>query len=170
MEFYENIFWYTDPSGIVLSNAKLNEGWTESVSSFSDRTGLEGATTPYAALHLDREKEALWEKIRADEFPDRPTRLKALFLFVSRADAETAMQTWFRGQDRDFLAIQVPKTSNLHVGDSKHLDAAQSDWDSAARSYWAGHHTAEPFLEGVLYGKAFVHNWQSLQPRLRRGF
>lgn len=167
MEFHEETFWYTDPSGIVLWNAKLRGGWTESVSSFGDQTGLEGVTTPYAALHQDREKEALWERIRSKEFPARPSRMNAMFLFISRADAETAMGTWFLGQDRDLLAIQVPRTSNLHIADSKHLNAAKSDWEAAARSYWAGHHTAEPFLEGVLYGKAFIHNWQSMQPRLR---
>ncbi|WP_028747998.1 hypothetical protein [Rhizobium mesoamericanum] len=167
MEFYDKTFWYTDPTGTVLHNAKLRKGWVLTVSSLARTPGLENATTRYTAFHRDREKEALWEKIRSEEFADKPTRMKAMFLFTSEEDVETAMQTWFKGEDRDILAVQVPKASNLHIADSKHLDAPQSDWDAAARLYWSGNQTDTPLLEAVLDGEAFIRDWEALKVRFR---
>lgn len=166
LKFIDQVFFHTDPTGMVVWNAKLRHGWTESVSS-SNRRGEFEATTMYAALNAQPEKEAAWERVRENEFPDKPTRVKALFLFTSREDVDWALANWFAGQDRDVIAVLVPTTSKLHIADATHLDCVREKWEEGARRYWSGELTGSPRLEAVLDGTAYIPNTHEMTPKLR---
>ncbi|WP_338893949.1 hypothetical protein [Sinorhizobium meliloti] len=166
LTFLDTVFWHTDPNGMTLWNAKLNKGWFRTISG-SEGLLPDSATTMYAAFHKDKEKEALWERVRAEEFSHKPTRMKTTFLFVSREDVDVAMSTWFKGQDRDVLPVLVPTTSKLHIADTKLLDCAPSDWEGNARRYWTGEMTENPFREAVLEGPAYIPDTETMTPRLR---
>lgn len=171
-EFYEGEFWHADPHGIIVHNAKLRNGWTASVSFSIEHTPeLSDATTPYAILHQDREKEACWERVRRDEFPGKPSRLNALYLFVSKTDVDLAMSSWWKGEPRIVCSMRVPRISLLHIADTRLLDAFPKDWEESARKYWAGVMTDDPFPEAILHGVAFipnVHGYPNLQSSRER--
>lgn len=159
IEFHDHEFWHADPLGIIIHNAKLRGGWTASVSySIENTPDLSDAATPYAVFHQDKEKEEVWERIRRDEFPARPSRLNALYLFMSKADVDLAMASWWRGEQRIICSLRVPKVSILHVADTRLLDARAEDWEENARKYWDGIMSDNPFPEAILHGLAFIPN------------
>ena len=57
--------------------------------------GWEGLMSPYQMFTTERPKEETFERIRAREFPDRPTREGAIFLFPRLEDAERANAEWW---------------------------------------------------------------------------
>lgn len=158
VSFRNEVFWHAPSDGLLLWNARLRKGWTCSVSSIVDTSGSEDFTTPYAALHKDREREAVWERVRQEGFSELPSRMKALFLFKSREDGERANATWWAGENRLLIPVLVPVASKLHIADSKHLDTSIHHWESNARRYWNGEPTDDPHMEVILHGAAWIPN------------
>lgn len=163
-DFRPDTFFHLEDNGLLVHNAKIGKGWIFSASWMAAMPGLENATTPYAVGNRHKDKEDLWERIRRSEFERCPTRIKALFLFPSREDADRAATLWFGNerQKRTLLEIRVPAASVLHIADARHLDAAKPDWEEAARMYWRGEMTDAPHPEAVLFGRAYVTNWKEL--------
>ncbi len=161
-DFRPETFFHLERSELLVNNAKVGKGWIYSASYMATIPGLENATTPYAFGNHHKDKEEIWESIRATEFADKPTRIKALFVFPSLEDAERAATGWFGGESRTLLEIRIPRTSLLHVADARCLDSQKPGWEDAARSYWRGEITSAPHLEGVVFGAAYVQNWMDL--------
>lgn len=164
--FLNHQFWHADADGTLLDNGKLNNGWIYSASFIaSSDPNLAQATTPYAVGHFDREKEEVWEKVREDEFSHRPSRMKALFLFVSQEDVAYARQHWWGGASRVVFAVLVPQQiAKIHIADSRLLDSARQDWEADARRYWNGDLTEAPFLEAVVHGPVLIPNIEQYGP------
>ncbi|MDX0802476.1 hypothetical protein GOD37_26365 [Sinorhizobium medicae] len=162
LEYRPGTFFHFDASGMLANNARVGKGLIYSASWIAMIPGLETATTLYAFGNREKEKEAVWESIRASEFAEKPSRDKALFLFTSREDADRTGALWFGSERRQLFELLVPTTSLLHIADARHLDATKSRWEDAARKYWSGELTEDPHREAVLHGAAFVPNWQKL--------
>src|SRR5690348_4356782 len=77
---------------MFYNNVRVSQGSLVSVSAI----GLQGAVTLYSVAHRDREKEQLFERVRAQSYAALPTRLRALFVFDDLAIATLAQETWFR--------------------------------------------------------------------------
>ncbi|MET3585842.1 hypothetical protein ABID21_001951 [Pseudorhizobium tarimense] len=150
----------TRKSDFFIHNVKVGKGWFRSASASAKVAGLENVTTPYALFHRDGDKEAVWERVREQNFPDRPPRLKAIFMFASLADAESS--EWFKGEDRALIAVKVPVSENIHVADASWLDSPRSEWETCARRYWEGALTEHPKLEVLLDGSAYAEEWEAL--------
>ena len=78
---------------LVFWNAFLNRGFITSISVAAQADGLEDATTPYQFTRQQDSKDQLWERIRESEFPHKPSRMKALFLFDDRDTALHAKES-----------------------------------------------------------------------------
>jgi len=79
----ETPYWHLvgGPGAFMFhNNVRVNKGCLFSVSAMV-ASGLHGAVTPYSVAHRDREKEQLFERVRAESYVALPSRLGALFVF-----------------------------------------------------------------------------------------
>ena len=138
----------------LLHNAELRDGFVSSVSFY---TGIpEGSGTLYNLCNDSRNKEDVWERVRADEFPLLPSRKNALFLFDDINAACEANRIWFR-LSRDLVRVRIVDESIVHKADSRWLDAYEDEWESAARNYWKGIMTrGNLFPEIVTRGEVYI--------------
>ena len=141
-------------------NVFLSKGFLISDSVTALTEGLQDVTTPYAFSRQDDPKEKLWERIRESEYPQKPSRKKAFFLFDEQDTALHAKETWFPGEERRILNVRVLCGSMLHRGDSRWLDSFVNEWEENARKYWAGEMTKDPTPEVILHGVAFFPDWE----------
>ena len=144
----------------LLWNARLSEGLVPSVSLTATAEGLENVTTFYHAGSAQDPKELLWEEIRQVEFPYRPSRRKALFLFDELNVARLAQKVWFPNETRYLLKSRVVLPSLVHRADTRWLDTYEHQWQSAARNYWFGVMTDDPFPEVIVHGMAYFPDWK----------
>lgn len=145
----------TDSSAPLLWNARLHEGLLPSISAIREGDFV----TLYYILNSQPHKERVWEQIRAAEFPDLPTREKALFLFDDLNTANDAMTSWFHDQRRHLVEARIVSPSLVHKADAKWLDTDERKWESAARQYWAGEMTDVPIVEVIVCGHVYFPKW-----------
>ena len=83
-----------DPNDPLFShNLKFCKGMLYSASFMRKMdTNLSGAISPYEYLHTDKEKEAIFENVRKEYYPNLPSRMGALFLFPNLETAKKANQ------------------------------------------------------------------------------
>lgn len=158
-EFYWHLADSEGVGSILLHNAHISQGWYCSVSHIA-KGDLENALTPYSIFHTDKEKERLWELVRAKNFNDRPSRIKALFAFISLEDAERARREWYPNCDKVIVEMKVSKDANVHIADARHLDCEKAQWPEAAIRYWKEEETANPRMETVINGRVFFPKWE----------
>ena len=119
----------------------------------------QGIVSPYEAFHRDREKEAVFERIRAIDFPSCPPRLGAIFLFPTEDAANRANRDWWSG-----ARIMLPATITfaLRQGelDAKLLEVPREDWEAAATRYWSGDRVQEPAPEMLIDGIVQLEGWE----------
>lgn len=126
-----------------------------------------GILSPYEAFTHEREKEDVFEKIRASEFETCPPRLGSIYAFPSNETAARANELWWGGR-RIILEATVMQANRIGTFDARHLDAPRENWEISARSYWSAKLSENPFpevlmvIEGVIqlsgwepYGKLF---------------
>ncbi len=156
-----SVFYHlADPNSSLLWNARLSEGLVPSVSLTATAEGLENVTTLYHVGSAQDPKELVWEEIRQVEFPCRPSRRKALFLFDELNAARLAQEVWFPNETRYLLESRVVLPSLVHTADTRWLDTYEHQWESAARNYWSGVMTDNPFAEVVVHGMAYFPGWR----------
>lgn len=119
-----------------------------------------GVISPYGHLNAERAKEGVFEQIRIEHYPKRPSRLNAFFCFPTRKDAEKASTTWFKDEGRLFLELQIVEGSNFFCTDSNLLNAIERDWENAAHRYWSGQVTNDPLYEVVIHGAMYFTGWE----------
>ncbi len=160
-EIDDTAYWHVAArNSLVFHNARLGEGIFWGASATAQLPGLQNVISPYAAYHADREKEAVFEGVRACEFPGRPSRMKAFFLFDSLTRAEEAQRSWFGQEDRIVVETRIVAGSNRHRADARLLDAHKADWEANARRYWSGEVTADPRPEVIVHGLLYFPEWE----------
>jgi hypothetical protein len=154
----------TDP--MFRHNLYVGRGRLSSASAVRDADpALAGIMSPYQALTQHREKEECFEQVRLREFPELPTRLGCIFLFLTREGADRGNAEWWNGVN---VILEARIVSAVSVGtfDARQLEALSDQWEAAARRYWAGEFTADPRPEVVLCGTIQLAGWE---PHARLG-
>jgi hypothetical protein len=147
---------------VFYHNVRCGRGELASIScAIAANPGLENAQTPYSMSRLSDVKEAVFENVRRAKFPDRPQRLKALFVFDDRALAERALKEWFTNEQRPFHECRIVIESNIHKADSLWLNASAEQFEENAAKYWQGEMTARPFPEVIVNGALYFPDWES---------
>lgn len=159
----EGIYFHlTDATGsLVLHNARIDKGLVRSASFSAQVPGLAGITTQYAVCNAQQEKEAVWEQIRASEFPKKPSRLKSFYCFDNIDDAKIAQTEWFSSAGRIIVELRILEGSNVARMDSKWLNCAEERWAENARAYWSGEVTSQPYFETIVSGCLYLPGWES---------
>jgi hypothetical protein len=150
------------PQDFLLNNAFLGKGITASYSKMAEEHQNNGFQSPYQARNGQQAKEDLWEKVRLQVDPARPSRLGAFFLFESFEAATNAQQGWFEKEGRLLLRVQVPPPPNaiIHRADAAWLNLPEAEWPRAADSYWRGITTQTPLIELIVHGFVFFPDWE----------
>ncbi len=155
------VFYHlVDPEGFLLWNARLSVGLVDSASLIASAEGLEDVTTLYHFARAQDPKERVWEKIRQVQFPCRPSRFKALFLFDESNAALLTQKAWFPNETRLLLESRVVSQSLIHRADTRWLDACEHQWESAARNYCSGVMTDNPMPEVIVHGSVHFPGWK----------
>lgn len=123
--------------------------------------GVAGAVSPYSLLNRQPEKEEFFESIRKAQVGDLPPRLGALFVFDDYALVEKAQEDWYKGEERPVYECRLWVASSSLKADARWLDARREDWPDAARKYWAGEMSDDPFPEIVIKGALFFPDWEN---------
>ncbi len=104
--------------------------------------------TPPASECLVQYREDVFEKVRADEFPDKPSRLKGIFLCESQHTLKQFLNDTKRVVDLAYEVSLVNPQEPIHRGCLSLLDfQAKEGLDSftqKARSYWSGATMTKP--------------------------
>jgi hypothetical protein len=113
------------------------------------------------AADQQNRKEQVWEEVRLRVSPDRPSRMGALYLFPTEAEAELALADWFKDSGRIPLEVVVPLQTQAHLADAKWLDCLEPEWTDCATTYWMGEMTAAPRRELLVHGPVYFPGWQA---------
>lgn len=155
------LFHAIDPTDLVLRhNLYCGKGLLIAISlmrCFDLR--LHGIVSPYEAFTRECSKEELFERIRVTEYPEQPPRMGSVFLLPTREQAEFCNAEWWDG-NRVVLEAWIVEALSAGVFDSRQLDAAGDQWETAARRYWAGESTPESRPEVVVCGKVQLIGWE----------
>src|SRR5258707_1293417 len=89
-------YWHVAHStaGFLFHNVTLYEGLCWSISVYN-RSGVEGAVSPYALRAMNDEKERVWEETRLTVAPQLPSRKGAIFLVESLDLSQRIAREWF---------------------------------------------------------------------------
>lgn len=90
--------------------------------------------------------ETIFEQVRINEFPHRPSRMQAMFAWSSLKDASR-----FRGSAENHLIYQV-ESSSAFVADMNllHLGGSLVGAYEYAKKYWSGNKSDNPNLEVLI--------------------
>ncbi len=154
-------YWHVvSPHGFFHRNVRCGRGELASVSFMAADPNLQNAQTPYSMARLSDFKEAVFENVRDAQFPNRPPRLKALFVFEEVALAEHALQEWFSKEQKLVHECRVLCGSNIHKADSRWLDAPVEQFEGNVARYWEGEMTESPFPEIIVNGALYFPGWE----------
>ncbi|HLP98392.1 MAG TPA: hypothetical protein VK149_08100 [Sideroxyarcus sp.] len=154
-------YWHLVPTVgtnamIFYNNVMVHKGALLSVSAgIRAEPHLLNAQTPYSFSRLNDEKEMLFERIRNSEFPDRPPRLKSLYLFDNYQLVEKALAEWFQNEPKNVHECRILLNSNVHRADTVWLNSLPTDWEKCARNYWEGKMSDNPFPEIIVEGAIY---------------
>ena len=148
---------------IFYNNLKVGKGLIVAISkAIESEPQLRNAQSGYSLFHLNKEKENVFEEIRKADFPEKPSRMKALFVFESQKDAERAQMKWFANEDRKIHLAWIRKGAKIHVGDSNWLNCEQNRWQKNAERYWKEEKSTDPFIELVVHGYLYFPDWERI--------
>jgi hypothetical protein len=103
-------------------------------------------------------RETIFEKVRLDSFPDKPSRLNCIWLIED--DISTINYWWKTLQKKGQKLFQVKATGNIHVADQQYLDLSAeplNDLIERAKKYWQSEQIQNPtFNECVFIGSLEV--------------
>lgn len=156
-ELWPDEFWQVVPSrtsysrgekavrplefAIQLHNASIGEGLATALDDIL--VGIKPATLKRGAA-LDA--EMLLESIRAQDFPNLPSRLRCHFLSVDRETAERRALTMFRGDRKVVRCRLVLSSGRYHYADVDLYEKLEGRPDDRelARRYWQTFNPEEP--------------------------
>jgi len=142
-----------DPGDLVFTNnLKVCKGVFTSPSLLRVMDeNLKNAVSIYEITHLDREKEAVFEKIRSAHYPYRPSRMGGIYLFQDYETAVNANERWW-GNKRNFYEAKIRNGSVFMVADSEWLICTPQDYEENANNYFQEKTTNRPVIEIVVMG------------------
>lgn len=155
------LFHAIDPAdNLFCHNIEINKGRLTAVSLARQvHPEWDAMRSPYEAFTMERDKEAAFERVRAAHYSNCPPRMGAIFLFPTHEAAERANRAWW-GSRRVILPAHVIMAYRIGQFDSKQLNALPNDWEAAARRYWSGATTEDPWVEVLLDGIAQLEGWE----------
>lgn len=166
-EALETLFWHVVPiSGqwaeLFFNNVRVGKGELFSVSVLNEAYGGSvDARSAYGNRSLVDEKEKCFERVRSVNFPEKPSRVNALFLFDDPSMAEEAAARWFRNERRVILEVRILVGAKIHRGDSTWLDLAEhQSQEQCGKAYWSGRLTSDPRPEVIVHGRVFFPRWE----------
>lgn len=149
-----------------LHNASMGEGLADALDDLL--VGIAPATMKRGAA---RDAEILLESIRAQEFPNLPSRLRCHFLSVDRETAERRASDMFRG-DRSVVRCRLVLSSGrFHYADVSLYESLEGRPDdrALARKYWQTFNPTElgerQRLEVLADSALFFPDWRKF-PRI----
>lgn len=162
LDKFPELFHAIDPNdGMFCHNIALSKGQLIAVSlARQAHPEWEGILSPYEAFTREREKETIFERVRASIYPNCPPRLGSIFLFPTREAADKANSDWWSNQRQILLAkiVQAPRVGTF---DAKLLDATSDEWEKSAHRYWSGEMTYNPSPEVLIDGIVQLYGWES---------
>lgn len=146
-------FLAADPNDVMfINNLKFCKGIFPSPSFLrATDNNLKGAVSPYEIMHTDKEKEATFEKVRAEHYPFRPSRMGAIYLFQDYQAAIEANDKWW-SNNRNIYKTKIKQGSIVLVADSEWLNCTSQDYENNAHNYFQEKMTANPIIEVVVMG------------------
>ena len=170
MEYYHFTNWAESDIKKIL-NKELK---TPSVFSYywlnQLRAGLLNNTITLGDLQLQKDllqlrKECIFELLRADEYPDRPSRLKCMFLFDKSLSPDKYRDILkIRKADRQLVVVETvddpPKLLQVDMALLNKWMITLETIIDVAREYWKGtemiHSNTEILYEGRYMVKEFI--------------
>ena len=161
-------YWHLVPSSgvyaeIFCHNVHIGKGALLSVSAgIEAEREIENAQTGYSLAHRNDEKERVFEEVRGESFPARPSRLKALYVFDDESFSKRAQQEWFADETKVAHECHALARSIIHHADTFWLNAHPDQWRDYANKYWSGEMSENPFPEVLIHGALYFPYWQQL--------
>lgn len=160
-------YWHsTDrrPASFLFNNVSVGHGTISSMSRTRARYGGRYVTLGDIIPWIDSRIEDVFEAVRAERYPGKPSRGGAFFLFESKGMAESA---WRDSPEPIALEARILVGANIHRGDFRWLLAPETDCAEHAAAYWAGEprDMDEPIWERVVDGSVHFPGWR--QPPFR---
>jgi len=166
-EIDEKPYWHIVPTHgmnamLFYNNVRAGKGALLSVSAgIEAEPHLENAHTPYSLSRMNDEKEALFENIRINKYPERPSRLKTIYLFDDYSLVERALNEWFKDESRAVHECRALANSITHVADTNWLNCYQNEWEICAEKYWSGSMSDKPFPEIRIHGAVYFPEYET---------
>lgn len=166
-EVSEKQFWHLVPAVgpnamMFYNNVSVGKGALPSISAtIRSDPNLENAQTPYSFSRLGDSKEAVFEKVRKDNFPTRPSRLKSIYLFDDYSLVERALTEWFSNENKTVHECRVLIGSAIHKADTAWLNCASNAWEECANKYWEGMMSVSPFPEVIVDGTVYFPTYET---------
>lgn len=166
VDLLPGVYWHLTerrPAGFFFENVRAGRGLLQSMSvvraQHGERLIALGDLYPRAGAGL----EAAWEEVRAQRYPEKPSRRGAIFLFETRA----AAMSWHHVADPFLVETRILRTASWHRGDFRWLAASEERWTESADSYWTGQpcDPINPAWEYVVDGAVFFPDWQDFPTR-----
>ena len=162
-EIGEKTLWHlVSGRSFFYNNVRAGKGALLSVSAgIRAEPQLHDAHTLYSFSRQMEEKEALFEKVRLEKFPHRPSRLKTLYVFDDYSLVQRALAEWFPNEKKEVHECRVLLGSVTHRADTSWLNRSPNEWASRAEKYWEGMMTDSPFPEVLIHGALYFPEWRS---------
>ena len=163
----EKQFWHLVPTdgtnaAMFYNNVRVGKGALLSVSAgIRSEPHIENAQTTYSFSRLGDSKEATFERVREDNFPTRPSRLKSIYLFDDYSLVERALAEWFSNELKTVHECRVLIESTIHKADAAWLNCVPNDWEEYANKYWAGIMSISPFPETIVDGAVYFPTYET---------
>lgn len=157
-------YWHfsvVGPHNRLFWNARLSKGVVQSTSFLVDRNPeLAGAVNPNDVEPMLGPMEPVLEDVRVAEFPGKPRRRGAFYVFEDLDYCRAAGRVWGRGAPFEVVEARIFQGSVVHRGHLPWLDET-ANWEAASRNYWAGsEHPTRGGWETVIYGAVYMPGWR----------
>jgi hypothetical protein len=142
-----------DPTDVMFTNnLKVCKGIFPSpsfVRAVDDN--LKSMVTSYEVMHTDKEKESVFERVRSEHYPNKPSRMGAIYLFQNYETALGANEKWWDNK-RDLYETKIQNGSVVLVADSEWLNCTPQDYENNAHNYFQEKTTENSIIEVVVMG------------------
>jgi hypothetical protein len=173
-------YWHAMPTSLASGfrwNTRLYQGFMQ-CAALDKLRYPEGVIIDYNMMMANEtiagwgDRERLWEEIRQGEFPDRPSRIGAWYLFDDPKYMEIARNKYGWFNDREIFEVRIFPGANVFRADMDLVGGSDNEWPERARRYWSGELSADALVEVVVSGTIYVPDWDTEEFRtaLQRPF
>ena len=162
-------YWHLIPVWIAPMfrwNTHLYQGFIQCAALDKERYP-EGVVIDHSMLQASMsiagwaDRENLWEDIRKNEFPDRPSRIGAWYLFDDQKYIEQARTKYGWFNDREIFEFRVVPGSNVFRADMNLVGGNEQEWAERGRRYWSGELADDALVEVIVSGAIYVPDWDT---------